>query len=71
MRSPTGGSGSPEHDQPQEKEVKEMTLAEQLEKVKTEYPEAWKYLNESKEIRLPKFDENDEIISSEEMEGEK
>ena len=48
-----------------------MTLAEQLEKIKTEYPEAWKYLNESKEIRLPKFDENDEIISSEEMEGEK
>lgn len=39
-----------------------MSLQEQLEHIKAEYPEAWKYLNEPNEARLPRFDDNDEMI---------
>lgn len=45
-----------------------MSLQEQLEHIKTEYPEAWEYLNESKEARLPRFDDNDEMITEEDEE---
>ena len=43
-----------------------MSLQEQLEHIKTEYPEAWEYLNEPNEARLPRFDDNDEMITEEE-----
>lgn len=43
-----------------------MSLQEQLEHIKVEYPEAWEYLNEPNEARLPRFDDNDEMITEEE-----
>ena len=42
-----------------------MPLEEQLEHVKNEYPEAWAFLNEPHEARLPRFDDNDEMITEE------
>lgn len=40
-----------------------MTLQEQLIIVERDYPEAWKYLHDAAGVQLPKFDDNDEIIS--------
>ena len=40
-----------------------MTLQEQLIIVERDYPEAWKYLHDAAGVQLPKFDDNDEVIS--------
>jgi hypothetical protein len=45
-----------------DKDCKEMTLGEQLLFVECFLPDAWEYLHDISKIRLPKFDENDEII---------
>lgn len=41
-----------------------MPLEEQLKHIKQEYPEGYDYL--TSEIKLPRFDDNDEIISEKE-----
>lgn len=43
-----------------------MPLEEQLKHIKQEYPEGYDYL--SKEIKLPRFDDDDEVISEKEEE---
>jgi len=40
-----------------------MTLKEQLEIVERDYPDAWEYLHDTAGVPLPKYDDNDEIIS--------
>lgn len=42
-----------------------MPLEEQLEIIKKEFPEAWKYLHESPDLQLPEYDDNDELIVKE------
>lgn len=41
-----------------------MPLEEQLKHIKQEYPEGYDYL--TSEIKLPRFDDDDEIISEKE-----
>ena len=40
-----------------------MTLEEQLFFVKAFLPEAWGYLQTKNDMRLPEFDDNDEVVS--------
>lgn len=40
-----------------------MTLKEQLEIVERDYPDAWEYLHDTAGVQLPKFDDNDELVS--------
>lgn len=46
-----------------DKVCKEMTLGEQLLFVECFLPDAWEYLHDVNKVRLPKFDENDDVIS--------
>ena len=45
-----------------------MPLEEQLKHIKQEYPEGYDYL--SSEFKLPRFDDNDELITEEERTNE-
>ncbi len=40
-----------------------MTLAEQLLYVETHFPDAWEYLHDTAGVQLPKYDDNDEVVS--------
>jgi hypothetical protein len=40
-----------------------MTLKEQLEIVERDYPDAWEYLHDTAGVPLPKYDDNDEMVS--------
>ncbi len=40
-----------------------MTLEEQLLYVETHFPDAWEYLHDIAGVQLPKFDDNDEVVS--------
>lgn len=40
-----------------------MTLKEQLEIVERDYPDAWEYLHDTSGLQLPKFDDNDDLVS--------
>lgn len=42
-----------------------MTLEAQLKYIETHYPEAWAYLTDNNP-ELPKFDDNDDIVSEKE-----
>ena len=39
-----------------------MTLEEQLAYIQMHFPEAWDYLHSKHDVRLPKFDDNDEVV---------
>lgn len=39
-----------------------LTLQEQLLYIKRHFPEAWEFLNEEHDAKLPKFDDDDEVI---------
>lgn len=46
-----------------------MTVEEELEHVRIEYPKAWKVLHKSPDdLQLPQFDDNDEMVAEEESE---
>ena len=45
-----------------------MPLAEQLKHIKQEYPDGYDYL--SSELKLPQYDDNDELITKEENKDE-
>jgi hypothetical protein len=40
-----------------------VTLEEQLFFVECFFPDAWEYLHDIAGVRLPKYDDNDEIVS--------
>lgn len=43
-------------------ESKGMSLEEQLFYIETHFPDAWEYLHDIAKVKLPKFDDNDELI---------
>lgn len=45
------------------KALKELDLRQQLLFVESYLPDAWEYLHDINKVRLPKFNENDEVIS--------
>lgn len=45
------------------KDCKGMTLGEQLLFVECFLPDAWEYLHDIDKVRLPKFDDNDDVVS--------
>ena len=48
-----------------------MTVEEELEHVKIECPKAWKVLHKPPDdLKLPKFDDNDEMIAEEDNNNE-
>ena len=48
------------------KELKSLSLKEQLLYVESYLPDAWEYLHDIASMpRLPQFDDNDEMISAE------
>lgn len=47
-----------------------MSLEEQLKHIKQDYPEAWEFLHSPPDLELPKFNDNDEMITREEIEDE-
>jgi hypothetical protein len=56
------GAAQVEQKSLRDKDCKEMTLGEQLLFLECFLPDAWEYLHDISKIRLPKYDENDEII---------
>ena len=47
-----------------------MTLKEQLLYIETHLPDAWEYLHDISKAELPKFDDNDEVITKEDKNHE-
>ena len=48
-----------------------MTVEEELEHVRIEYPKAWQVLHKPPDdLTLPKFDDNDEMIAEEDNNNE-
>lgn len=45
------------------KALKNLDLRQQLLFVESYLPDAWEYLRDTNSLKLPKFDDNDEIIS--------
>lgn len=45
------------------KALKELDLKQQLLFVESYLPDAWEYLHDTSGMKLPKFDDNDEIVS--------
>jgi len=45
------------------KSLKNLDLKQQLLFVESYLPDAWEYLRDTAGVQLPKFDDNDEIVS--------
>jgi hypothetical protein len=45
------------------KKLREMSLKQQLLFCESYLPDAWEYLHDTADVQLPKFDDNDEVIS--------
>ena len=45
------------------KSLKALDLKQQLLFVESYLPDAWEYLNDINGVQLPKFDDNDEVVS--------
>lgn len=45
------------------KKLREMSLKQQLLFCESYLPDAWEYLHDINKVRLPKFNENDDVIS--------
>ena len=48
------------------KALKDLDLRQQLLFVESYLPDAWEYLRDTNSLKLPKFDDNDEIVKEEE-----
>lgn len=45
------------------KALKDLDLRQQLLFVESYLPDAWEYLNDINGVQLPKYDDNDELVS--------
>lgn len=45
------------------KALKDLDLKQQLLFVESYLPDAWEYLRDTAGVQLPKFDDNDEVVS--------
>ena len=48
------------------KSLKTLDLKQQLLFVESYLPDAWEYLNDISSVKLPTFDDNDELVTKEE-----
>lgn len=52
------------------KALKSLDLKQQLLFVESYLPDAWEYLHDTQQVKLPRYDDNDEIVTGEESKNE-